>query len=69
MAIQSYLDHKYSNCCGADDLTFGPCRFLVCKQHPYLEATPDGTVYDPTNPKQPFGFLESFVFSFHSFVI
>ena len=56
MAIQAYLDHKHS--CGADDLTVGPCGFLVCEQHPFLGATPDGTVYDPRNPEQPFGFLE-----------
>ena len=56
MAIQAYIHHQHS--CGRSDLTVGPCGFFVSEQHPFLGATPDGTVYDPTNPEQPFGFLE-----------
>ena len=56
MAIQAYINHKHG--CGVDGLTVGPCGFLVCEQYPFLGATPDGTVYDPTNLEQPFGFLE-----------
>ena len=55
-AIQAYIDHKQS--CGINELTVGPCGFYICDAHPFLGATPDGTVYDPTNPEQPFGFLE-----------
>ncbi len=36
----------------------GPSGFLVCESHPFLGATPDGTVYDPSNTQQPFRFLE-----------
>ena len=55
-AIQAYIDHKQS--CGINELTVGPCGCYICDAHPFLEATPDGTLYDPTNPEQPFGFLE-----------
>ena len=50
------VESKYIT--GIDGLTVGPCGFLVCEQYPFLGATPDGTVYDPTNLEQPFGFLE-----------
>ena len=33
-------------------------RIFVCKDYPFLGATPDGTVYDPSNLAHPFGFLE-----------
>ena len=56
VAIQKYIDHQHS--CGANELTVGPCGFIVCEQYPFLGATPDGTVYDPTDPEHPFGFLE-----------
>ena len=36
----------------------GPCGIYICDNHPFLEATPDGTVYDPSNASYPFGFLE-----------
>ena len=53
----AYIHHQHS--CGRSDLTVGPCGFFISEQqHPFLGATPDGTVYDPTNPEQPFGFLE-----------
>ena len=44
--------------CGRTDLTVGPRGFFVSEHHPFLGATPDGTVYDPTNLEQAFGFLE-----------
>lgn len=56
MAIQKYVDHQHS--CGKSGLTVGPSGFFVCEEYPFLGATPDGTVYDPTNTVQPFGFLE-----------
>ena len=43
---------------GYDGLTVGQSGFLICESHPFLGATPDGTVYDPSNPQQPFGFVE-----------
>ena len=29
----------------------------MCQDHPFLGASPDGTIYDPTHP-DPYGFLE-----------
>ena len=43
---------------GGGGLTVGQSGFLVCGSHPFLGATPDGMVYNPTDPLQPFGFLE-----------
>ena len=57
MAIQACIDHQQYSC-GRTDLTVGPCGFFVSEQHPFFGATPDDSVYDPTNPEQPFGFLE-----------
>jgi len=31
---------------------------MVSETHPFLGATPDGTVYDPSNSEQPFEFIE-----------
>ena len=55
-AIQAYL--TYHRLQGNDSITVGPCGFLVSETHPFLGATPDGTIYDPLNFNQPFGFLE-----------
>ena len=56
LAIQAYLSHQRQ--LGRDSLIVGPCGFLVSETHPFLGATPDGTVYDPSNSEQPFGFVE-----------
>ena len=32
--------------------------FTICQQYPFLGATPNGGVYDPTNLEHPFGLLE-----------
>lgn len=56
LAIQEYQKFQHKH--GLDALTVGPCGFLISESHPYLGATPDGTVYDPSNIGQPFGFLE-----------
>ena len=56
LAIQEYIKFQHEH--GQDLVTVGPCGFLVSKSHPFLGATPDGTVYDPSNSRQPFGFLE-----------
>ena len=53
VATQAYLSYQCQ-----DNLIIGPCGFLVSETHPFLGATPDGTVYDPSNLEQPFGFLE-----------
>ena len=43
---------------GKDGVVVAPCGIFISKSHPFLEASPDGAVYDPSSPNQPFGFLE-----------
>ena len=33
-----------------------PCGFFICEGYPFVGATPDGTLYDPSNSFHPFGF-------------
>ena len=54
-AIQEYLSYQHDN--GHEELIVGPCGFAVCESHSFLGVTPDGTVYDPSNAQQPFGFI------------
>ena len=56
IAIEAYVSYQHQN--GRDGLTVGPCGFLVSQMHPFLGASPDGTVYDPSDINQPFGFIE-----------
>ena len=39
-------------------MVVAPCGFFISKSHPFLGASPDGAVYDPSSLNQPFGFLE-----------
>ena len=55
-AIEEYICHQKMN--GHPDLMVSPCGFHISESYPYLGATPDGAVYDPSNSAQPFGFLE-----------
>lgn len=55
VAIQQYVTYQHKQ---GHNVTVGPCGFLVCEMHPFLGATPDGTVYDPTDKEHPFGFIE-----------
>ena len=56
VAIQAYVSFQHKQ--GKKELTVGPSGFLICENHPFLGASPDGTVHDPSNLQQPFGFLE-----------
>ena len=56
IAVDQYIAHQRS--CGHTDLTVAPCGFYISKSYPYLGATPDGAVYDPSSLNEPFGFLE-----------
>ena len=56
MAVKKYQEHCLSN--GHTDLTVCPSGFMVSTKYPFLGATPDGAVYDPSSPDQPYGFLE-----------
>ena len=54
-AIQSYIEYKKSK---GLDIVVGPSGFLISETHPFLGATPDGVVYDPSDLQSPFGYLE-----------
>ena len=56
VAIEEYT--KYQNCNGQTGLTVTSCGFHLGKSYPFLGASPDGVVHDPSNTEQPFGFLE-----------
>ena len=56
IAISKYVEYQKSN--GHPDLTVCASGFIVSTSHPFLGASPDGAVYDPSNSLQPFGFLE-----------
>jgi hypothetical protein len=56
LAIRKYQEHCLSN--SHTDLTVCPCGFFVSPKYPFLGATPDGAVYDPSSTHEPYGFLE-----------
>jgi len=56
VAIEQYIEHMHSQ--GHIELSVVSCGFHISQSHPYLGASPDGAVYDPTSTEQPFGFLE-----------
>ena len=55
-AIEAYKKKQQEN--GHLDLTVCKAGFIVSTRYPYLGATPDSTVYDPSSPTEPYGFLE-----------
>jgi len=55
LAIQAYIQHQQCN--GHDGLTVCKVGFHVSRSHPFLGASPDGGVYDPSC-EQPYGFIE-----------
>ena len=56
VAIAEYVQYQHSQ--GHSGLTVSPSGFHISLSHPYLGASPDGAVYDPSNIQQPFGFIE-----------
>ena len=54
--IEEYVRHQQSH--GHSNLSVAACGFYISKSHPYLGASPDGAIYDPSTPAAPFGFLE-----------
>ena len=56
VAICKYVEYQQSN--GHPDLTVCASGFIVYTPHPFLGASPDGAVYDPSNSLQPRVFLE-----------
>ena len=54
-AVMQYIDLQRVH--GHFNLILTHLGFLINKKHPFLSASPDGAVYDPSND-QHFGFLE-----------
>ena len=56
VAMKSYVQYQHSN--SHSSLTVTPVGFHISLTHPYLGASPDGAVYDPSTEGEPFGFVE-----------
>ena len=56
IATQKYVEVQHAS--GHHGLTVFPSGFFISESYPFLGATPDGSVYDPTCHEQPYGFLE-----------
>ena len=56
VAIAQYVQHQNTH--GHPGLTVSSSGFIRSASHPFLGASPDGVVYDPSNSQQPFGFVE-----------
>ena len=54
-AVEEYQKHQIAN--GHSELIVSSSGFIICKSHPFLGATPDGTVYDPASA-EPYGIFE-----------
>ena len=56
VAVNKYIEHQRRYC--HPDISVSSSGFLISTTYPFLGASPDGAVYDPSNTSQPFGFLE-----------
>ena len=55
-AIKAYISHQQCN--GHPDIVVSESGFNINPSYYFLGATPDGAVYDPVTPEEPYGFLE-----------
>lgn len=55
-ALKAYEEHQHRT--GHTELTVCPVGFHVSISHPFLGASPDGGVYDPSKIGEPYGFAE-----------
>ena len=55
-ALDAYVKQQRSN--GHTDLYATSSGVIIFCTHPFLGASPDASVYDPSNSLQPFGFVE-----------
>lgn len=55
-AVNAYLTKQQGN--GHLGVVYAPSGFVINPKWPFLGASPDGVVYDPTDQTQPYGFLE-----------
>lgn len=51
-ALKAYEEHQHKT--GYTELTVCPVGFHVSISHPFLGASPDGGVYDPSNVGEPY---------------
>ena len=56
IALQAYVDYQHHN--GHPGLTVCSIGFHISHSHPYLGASPDGGVYDPSSVGESYGFVE-----------
>ena len=61
LATTEYTEYQHEQ--GHDDLVVAPRGFLISKTRPFLGASPDGSVYKPSNRSYVFGFLRTSVCS------
>ena len=55
VALEKYCEHQAK--CGHNDIITSKAGFVVCEQHPFLGASPDSYVFDPSSVIQ-FGLVE-----------
>ena len=55
-ALKAYIEHQHRT--GHTDLTVCPVGFHISISHPFLSASPNGGVYDPSTIGEPYGFAE-----------
>ena len=56
VAIKEYTAYQHDH--GHPNLFVTQSGFYIHPSYPYLGASPDGSLYDPSEIQQPFGFLE-----------
>ena len=56
IALEQYVAYQHSH--GQLQLVVSPSGFLINSSYPYLGASQDGAVYNPSNTEEPFGFLK-----------
>ena len=56
VAIEQYTQYQQAN--GHSELLVTESGFIINPSFPFLGASPDGAVYDPSNQDHPFGFVE-----------
>ncbi len=55
-ALEEYVNYQHTN--GHQDLYATSSGVIISTTHPFLGASPDANVYDPSCPSEPFGFAE-----------
>ena len=55
-ALQAYVNYQHQN--GHPELTVCSVGFLISCSHPFLGASPDGGVYDPSSVSELYGFVK-----------